>query len=100
MHATAVKPHDPAAAANGTAPGAPEEVGNATTVVTKVVASKVGRKVAVVTISAVGDRRNVVALPMVHFEGPRANGPAMHTTAHPEISERRAPLSERKTERT
>ena len=109
MHATAVKPHDPAAVANGTAPRAPEEVGNATTVVSKVVASKVGRKVAVnkvgrkvavVTISAVGDRRNVVALPMVHFEGPRANGPAMHTTAHPEISERRAPLSERKTERT
>lgn len=109
MHATAVKPHDPAAVANGTAPRAPEEVGNATTVVSKAVASKVGRKVAVnkvgrkvavVTISAVGDRRNVVALPMVHFEGPRANGPAMHTTAHPEISERRAPLSERKTERT
>ena len=109
MHATAVKPHDPAAVANGTAPRAPEEVGNATTVVSEVVASKVGRKVAVnkvgrkvavVTISAVGDRRNVVALPMVHFEGPRANGPAMHTTAHPEISERRAPLSERKTERT
>ena len=100
MHATAVKPHDPAAVANGTAPRAPEEVGNARTVVSKVVASKVGRKVAVVTISAVGDRRNVVALPMVHFEGPRANGPAMHTTAHPEISERRAPLSERKTERT
>ena len=109
MHATAVKPHDPAAVANGTAPRAPEEVGNATTVVSKVVASKVGRKVAVnkvgrkvavVTISAVGDRRNVVALPMVHFEGPRANGPAMHTTAHPGISERRAPLSERKTERT
>lgn len=109
MHATAVKPHDPAAVANGTAPRAPEEVGNATTVVSKAVASKVGRKVAVnkvgrkvavVTISAVGDRRNVVALPMVHFEGPRANGPAMHTTAHPGISERRAPLSERKTERT
>ena len=100
MHATAAKPHDPAAVVNGTAPTAPEEVGNATTVVSKVVASKVGRKVAVVTISAVGDRRNVVALPMVHFEGPRANGPAMHTTAHPEISERRAPLSERKTERT
>ena len=109
MHATAVKPHDPAAVANGTAPRAPEEVGNATTVVSKVVASKVGRKVAVnkvgrkvavVTISAVGDRRNAVALPMVRFEGPRANGPAMHTTAHPEISERRAPLSERKTERT
>ena len=109
MHATAVKLHDPAAVANGTAPRAPEEVGNATTVVSKAVASKVGRKVAVnkvgrkvavVTISAVGDRRNVVALPMVHFEGPRANGPAMHTTAHPEISERRAPLSERKTERT
>ena len=109
MHATAVKPHDPAAVANGTAPRAPEEVGNATTVVSKVAVNKVGRKVAVnkagrkvavVTISAVGDRRNVVALPMVHFEGPRANGPAMHTTAHPEISERRAPLSERKTERT
>ncbi|MEC7626209.1 MAG: hypothetical protein VX422_04615 [Candidatus Thermoplasmatota archaeon] len=109
MHATAVKLHDPAAVANGTAPRAPEEVGNARTVVSKVVASKVGRKVAVnkvgrkvavVTISAVGDRRNVVALPMVHFEGPRANGPAMHTTAHPGISERRAPLSERKTKRT
>lgn len=105
MHATAVKPHDPAAVANGTAPRAPEEVGNATTEGSKVVArkvavNKVGRKVAVVTISAVGDRRNVVALPMVHFEGPRANGPAMHTTAHPEISERHAPLSERKTERT
>ncbi|MEC7461617.1 MAG: hypothetical protein VX891_05980 [Candidatus Thermoplasmatota archaeon] len=66
----------------------------------KVAVNKVGRKVAVVTISAVGDRRNAVALPMVRFEGPRANGPAMHTTAHPEISERRAPLSERKTERT
>ena len=105
MHATAVKPHVPAAVANGTAPRAPEEVGNATTEGSKVVArkvdvNKVGRKVAVVTISAVGDRRNVVALPMVHFEGPRANGPAMHTTAHPEISERHAPLSERKTERT
>ena len=109
MHATAVKPHDPAAVASGTAPRAPEEVGNATTVVSKVAVNKAGRKVAVnkagrkvavVTISAVGDRCNVVALPMVHFEGPRANGPAMHTTAHPEISERRAPLSERKTERT
>lgn len=105
MHATAVKPHVPAAVANGTAPRAPEEVGNATTEGSKVVArkvavNKVGRKVAVVTISAVGDRRNAVALPMVRFEGPRANGPAMHTTAHPEISERHAPLSERKTERT
>lgn len=108
MHATAVKPHDPVAVANETDPRAPEEVGNATTEVSEVVASKVGRKVAVnkvgrkvavVTISAVADHRNVVALPMVHFEGPRANGPAMHTTAHPEISEHHAPLSERKTER-
>ena len=58
MHATAVKPHDPAAVANGTAPRAPEEVGNATTLVSKVVASKVGRKVAVNKVDrvAVDDR--------------------------------------------
>ena len=57
--------------------------------VSKVAASKVGRKVAVKTISA-GDRRNVVALPMVHSRRAKGKRSGHAHNAHPEISERRA----------
>ena len=83
---TAVKPHDPAAVANGTAPRAPESWQRNNRGFQG--GRKAYRKVAVRTISAVKTAATS-ALPMF-FEGPRQRS-GHTTTAHPEISERRAP---------